>query len=321
MNVATIANAAPVKAPTKGKWLSCATSGVQKRPPRILIYGEEKVGKSTFAMGAPRTAYLSLDEGTSSLPIAGRLPTPANVAELRELLAELEAGPAAHGFETLVIDPVNWAEDLILRELLAEQPGKTMNMWGGGYGAGPKEARRRWRELLKAIERVWSAGLGIVLVAHRMVVEFKDPEGADYKRFVPAIRDDDMRGAVKQWVDGILHAQIDAYGRLGEDGKVKASGTGERILRTEWMPSADGGNRWELPSELPLSWVAFDQARHGGAACKAELLESIDAHLAKLGDEALTTKVRALLSEGKNASQIAKQLEAKVASKEAERVQ
>lgn len=276
----------------------------------MLLYGEEKVGKSTFAMSAPATAYLAVDNGTSDLAVRGRMPTPATMAEFYELLAELEAGTTAHGFETLVIDPINWLEDKLVGEMLAEQPGTTLNSWGKGYGAGPKEARRRWRELIKAVERVWAAGLGIVFVAHRMLEDFKDPEGADYKRFVPAIKDAEMRGAIKQWVDAILHAHVDAYGHLGEDGKIKARGTGERVLQTEHKPAADGGNRWELTGEL-----AMPRSDGWRTVMSARPVERIEAHLLVLGDAELEKKVRALLADGKSAAGIEAQLAAKAAKK------
>jgi len=37
--------------------------GKQPGPRKILLYGEEGVGKSTFANGAPRTIFLDIEEG------------------------------------------------------------------------------------------------------------------------------------------------------------------------------------------------------------------------------------------------------------------
>ena len=44
---------------------------------------------------------------------------------------------------------------------------------------------------------------------------------------------------------------------LEEDGVAGADGGGERILRTNGSPTCIAKNRFNLPTELALSWTAF----------------------------------------------------------------
>ena len=55
--------------------LSGGTKGKQSRPERILLYGVEGVGKSTFASNAPRAIFLDIEEGTKHLDVE-RTPHP-----------------------------------------------------------------------------------------------------------------------------------------------------------------------------------------------------------------------------------------------------
>ena len=49
--------------------LSEVTSGRVDRPPRLVVYGVEGIGKSTFAAGAPNTIFLGPENGTETLDV------------------------------------------------------------------------------------------------------------------------------------------------------------------------------------------------------------------------------------------------------------
>lgn len=238
--------------------LATASNGRVSMSPRILIYGAEKVGKSTFAANAPNTVYLSLDHGTADIAVNGRVSV-QSTDDVRDLLAELEAG--GHGFKTLVIDPIGFLDDLILRDLLDQQPNASAANWGGGFGALKAAVNRVWLEIKESLERLWRRGMAIVIVAHSAIRKVNDPLKGEFSQHYPDLRERPAELFLR-WVDAIVYAHADTVQR--ENGSIDA--TGDRILQARWTPRAVAGNRWHLPEEMPLSWAALMRARREGRA-------------------------------------------------------
>lgn len=261
-------------------------------PLRVVIFGPEGVGKSTFAAGAPNPIFLGADNGTARLDIA-RLPEPrewSDVLEGCDLLVREQ-----HTYKTLVIDPVNWLEPLVHRAVVGDS-GKSLEDWGGGYGRGQAAALDHWRQLVAALERVWRNGLNVVITSHQTVKKFEDPTGPAYERYEMAIAQK-AAGLLRQWVDFVLFAKHEAYGKLDTTTKrVKGFGTGARLIHTQWSAAYDAKAREKIPEELPLSWAAFDDAVKSASLRKGELMQQIDAALAELADASTTKTVREYLA-------------------------
>ncbi len=272
-----------------------ATSGKRDRPMRVLIYGAEKVGKSTFASGAPGAIWLGKDAGTDELDIR-RMPQPNTWQDVLDALVEIEVNGKAGGVETLVVDPVNWLEPLVQIAVTGDASVGLLD-WKGGYGKGTDGAAAQWRRFLIGLERVWEAGMNVVLVAHSQVKKFEDPEGEGYERYEIAMLPK-IAGMLKQWADAIMLAKRDVYGKkkVGEL-RAKAYGTSAVMLHTEFTPAYDAGNRYGLPATLPMSWRAFAEARHAGKDIVAKLRAQIAEGLAELADPALSAKVEAYMAD------------------------
>lgn len=294
MNVETLQKT-PAAAPAKRMSLANTSNGIRQTPMRVLIYGSEKIGKSTFAAGAPSPVWLGADAGTDHLAIR-RLPQPDTFRDVLDGIDEVATNGRAAGIETLVVDPLNWIEALVVADVVGDS-GKSLAEWGGGYNRGASAAIDRWRLMKVALERAWGAGLNVILCAHAHVKKFEDPEGAGYERYELAMQKE-AAGLFKQWVDAILFAKRESYGKVDPaTKKAKAYGSAARLLYTEWTPAYDAGNRWCLPAELPLSWAAFVEAKAEGTTRKAEAIERIEAGLRELGDRATELTVRAWLAD------------------------
>ncbi len=50
--------------------LNTITKGRESRPPRIMIYGSEGVGKSSFASLAPNPIFIQTEDGLSEIDCA-----------------------------------------------------------------------------------------------------------------------------------------------------------------------------------------------------------------------------------------------------------
>ena len=99
--------------------LKSITRGVIVRPPRILLLGVEKIGKSTFCSEAPDPIFLPIkkEEGIDSLDVSS-FPTINSFSDLMEALGVLAEG--GHTFKTLVIDSASALEHLIWESVCAD---------------------------------------------------------------------------------------------------------------------------------------------------------------------------------------------------------
>src|SRR5438128_491663 len=99
-----IATSAP---PVRKSRLSEVTSGRVDRPPRVVVYGVEGIGKSTFAAGAPNTIFLGPENGTETLDVK-RYPLTRSWQDVIDAVDDLTL--SEHSYKTLAIDTLDWIE-------------------------------------------------------------------------------------------------------------------------------------------------------------------------------------------------------------------
>lgn len=289
-----MANIKPMPAPVvpvRKFTLADVKRGRQTVPLRVFGYGAEKVGKSSFAAGAPGAVFLGPDSGTAHLDIE-RLPNPETWEEVLEILSLVESNPA---WKTLVIDPVNWLEDLVWARVV-EGPNKPptsetrdkIEKHGGGYGKGHTAAVSLWRTFTRELEaKHYAKGRNIILMAHAQKKVFNDPIGASWDRYEVKMHQQSA-GLLKEWCDDVLFFRHEILAKQ-EGAKTLAVSTDERIIHTVWSKSWDAGNRSGLPAELPMSWEAYWGAVELGRALIAEcetLLKKVDAETRKRAEPA-----------------------------------
>lgn len=295
MNVDKIVKPTALAAPKKSLKYTLANmrSGRLDRPMRIFIYGEEGVGKSQFAFGAPEPMWLGADQGTGHLNIKHRLPQPESYEEILEALRFVQAEP--NGAKTLVIDPVGWLQPLVHAKVVADKGWldiETMADGKSGYGKGINAAVDLWRVIVHELERVSDTGMNVIVIAHSEQKGVKNPEVEDYERYMPQL----ARGAsdlFRQWADYVLFARQKVWTKRGEDKRIRGMSDGARVIETQGMPAFMAKSRPQLPAQLPLSWVAFMAARDAAKNRIAELSKQLDELLAQLGDGEATRNARA----------------------------
>lgn len=253
-------------APSRRMTIGSVQSGPTRRPKRVLAYGPEGVGKSSFGAAAPAPIFLGAEDGTASLDVA-RFPQPQTWGEVLEAIDELTTG--AHQFETLVIDSIDWAEPLAWAKVCADGGKKSIEDFG--YGKGYVAAVDLWRGLLARLDALRERrGMHVILIAHAAVKRFQNPEGEDFDRYSIKLHDKSA-GPIKEWCDAVLFATWQTLTREVDGGKTKGVHTGKRILHTERHAAFDAKNRYGLPPVLPLSWRAFDDAVTEALGVRAEV--------------------------------------------------
>ena len=244
--------------------ISSITKGREAQPPRIMIYGSEGVGKSTFAALAPNPVFVQTEDGLSEIDCS-KFPL---AKSFDDVVLQLQAvRDEQHDYGTVVIDSLDWLERLVWDRVCADYGVKSIEKADGGYGKGYVHALTYWRQIVSLLNDIRARkGMAVILIAHAAVERFEDPEHAAYDRDTPRLHKKAC-SLVCEWVDAVLFAsrRMRVDSTTGKAAPVGADG-GERILRTNGSPACIAKNRFGLPTELPLSWSAFVEALKPGAA-------------------------------------------------------
>jgi hypothetical protein len=238
--------------------------GRQSRPPRVLLYGVEGIGKSTFGSEAPKPIFIQTEDGLDEIE-CDRFPLATKLDDVFISLKTLRT--ETHDYETVVIDSLDWLERLVWDKLCEQYSVASIEKVDGGYARGYMLALTMWRELLDHLNTLRARGMVIILIAHSKVERFEDPESSPYDRYSPRLHK--HAGAlINEWCDAVLFAtrkmrtQSEDAGfnrkrtvahAIGKDG-------GERIMRAYGSPSCVAKNRYGIAEEMPLSWNSFVDA-------------------------------------------------------------
>jgi len=127
--------------------LSTITSESVIRPPRIILLGVEKIGKSSFASCSDRPIFIPVhgEEGIDDIPVA-KLPAP--VTSYNETVGWLSTlHGEAHEYGTVVIDSATTLESLLHQQVCADYNQDSIEKVLDGYGKGYIETLKYWRRL------------------------------------------------------------------------------------------------------------------------------------------------------------------------------
>lgn len=227
-------------------------SGKITKPQKVVIYGPEGIGKSTFAAQFPRPLIIDTEGSTSHLEV-DRLPRPTSWQMLRQYIKDLKGDTM--GYKTLVIDTADWAERLC-EEAVCQSNGK-IGIEDFGYGKGYTYVKEEFGRLLDSLSDLIDAGMNVVLTAHSIIRKFELPEetGA-YDRYELKLGQkagNQCAALAKEWADMVLFANYKEIVITTKDNKKKVSG-GKRVMYTAHNPCWDAKNRHGLADELPFDY-------------------------------------------------------------------
>lgn len=226
--------------------------GKIKKPIKLVIYGTEGIGKSTFASRFPDPLFIDTEGSTGELDVA-RFNAPTS---WQMLLSEIQYVINNKPCKTLVIDTADWAERLCARNLCA------LRGWSGiedaGYGKGYVYLAEEFGKMLNLLEDVISAGINVTITAHAQIKKFEQPdEMVAYDRYELKL-EKKTAPLLKEWADIILFANYKTYSvAVDKDGKKRKAQGGHRVMYTSHHPCWDAKNRHELPEEMPFDYAGI----------------------------------------------------------------
>jgi len=228
------------------------------RAPKIVVVGQGKIGKTTFAAMAPKAIGILTEDGADAVD-ANAFPLATSLADVYTAIDTLINQD--HDFQTLFIDSLDWLEPLVQDHVCKANNWK--NIEQPGFGKGYVAAAEEWRNLLSGLEVLRAdKGMGIILIAHDKIKRIEDPLTEGFDSHVLKLHDR-AAALVQEWADVIGYAGYRIFTSKTDAGfgnkETKATTTGERIFHVEPHPAHCGGNRFGL-TNMPLDWAAFQEA-------------------------------------------------------------
>jgi GTPase SAR1 family protein len=223
---------------TKGK-----IPGAQK----IVIYGPEGIGKTTFASKFPEPLFIDTEGSTKHIDVS-RFPAPSSWQMLLSEVDEVINDPGL--CKTLVIDTADWAEVMCIRHVCESK--HVAGIEDINYGKGYVYVKEEFGRLLNKLSDLTAKGVNVVVTAHAMMRKFEQPdEMGAYDRWELKLNKQ-TAPLLKEWPDALLFANYRTH-VVEVNGTKKAQG-GKRVMYASHNPSWDAKNRFGLPDMMDFSY-------------------------------------------------------------------
>ena len=235
------------------------STGIVERPLKVVLYGVEGIGKTTFASKFPKPLFIDLDNGSARIDV-NRIQGVETWEDLLSIVQDFSES-TGNPYQTLVIDTADAAARLCEAYAIKTKSSKGQtSMEDFGYGRGYKILAEEFSKLMIWLERCVDRGYNVVVLAHAIMrtVTLPDATG-NYDHWelkLPGSSVNKLGPLLKEWSDLLLFADyktilIDANDGFGS--KKKAKG-GRRVMYTTHTPFADAKNRFGLDDMLDFDY-------------------------------------------------------------------
>ena len=228
----------------------------EPKNPRIIIYGDSGLGKTTFGASAPEPIFILTEDGMGTVS-APHYPVATTLDDVMSELVTLYN--EKNDFKTVVIDSLDWLEPLVWAEVC--RLNKVESIEKMPYGRGYTEALIVWLRIFDGFTALRDArNMIVVMIAHSQVIRIEDPTQPAFDSHGLKLH---KRAAAlaEEFADIIGFAALKTMAVSEESGfnsqRIRAKTTGERILHMDPSPAYVAKNRYGLPDRFPLHWPTF----------------------------------------------------------------
>lgn len=230
------------------------TRGKITKAVKVVVYGPEGIGKSTFASKFSNPLFIDTEGSTNHMDLA-RFDKPSSWTMLNEQIQYVKNN--SNICDTLVIDTIDWAEQLCVEDICAKHQKTGIEDFG--YGNGYVYAKEEFGRFLNRLEDIIDLGINVVLTAHAQMRKFEQPdEMGAYDRWELKLgkkTSSQTSPLVKEWADMLLFANYKIYSVAVDDkGKKHKAQGGKRVMYTSHHPCWDAKNRFDLPEEMGFDY-------------------------------------------------------------------
>lgn len=238
------------------------TRGGIKLPVRVIAYGVDGIGKTSFAAESDNPIFIPTEDGCNRLDVP-QFPLVESWNQLFDNLRQL--AKEKHSYKTVVLDSADWAQYLAMEHIVkTDYKGDSSKF--DAYGAGYKDLSREWRKLLSAFDYLRKVrNMQVLFLAHAVVKTFKNPAGDDYDQYKATLVDTpstSIWGMTKEWSDIVLFMNYKVTVKKESAKSAKGKGimsAGKRVCYSSPNAAWDAKTRvgWTLPNEFELNWDVF----------------------------------------------------------------
>lgn len=220
---------------------------------KMLLYGEPGVGKSVFALKAPKPFFVCTDGNYEWLDEFGADPNAhKNVSSWADMKDVLESD--FDGYETVVVDLLEdgfkWCE----QEYCVRN--KIEHVSDVGYGKAYDATRN---EFFITISKLLSMDKHVILICHGITFTTKDRRGVEHTRYAPSSRIPDK---VLDMIEGRVRYCLRCYTAAEEepDGKITKKRFLSLVPKENEFGIIRGVDENAIPHDIPLDFDEFARA-------------------------------------------------------------
>lgn len=225
----------------------------KEMPSKVVVYGEPKVGKTTFAAQFPDPFFIDVEGGLNYLP--NKVRSTPKLSSYDEVTAWLKHIYDNDDFTcgTICIDSLDWIERLAQDRLVKKYNASSItdsSVSEFAYYKGVITAANDAMMILRWCNAIHKKkGIGTVLIAHSQVKEVDLPSQDPYQRHEMKLSKY-LSNYTYEWADLILFATRTFH--VAKDGKKTSEP--KPVLLAGGSASFVGGGRMRLSKELPLDY-------------------------------------------------------------------
>ena len=210
----------------------------------ICLFGKPKVGKTTFAVQAPRNLLIAFERGYNA--IAGiKAVDIQKWADFKMVLRQLEKPEVQAMYDTISLDTVGIMWEMCEAYVCAQNGVQKIGdiPWGGGYSACKKEFEQ-------CLRKITMLGYGLIIIAHVDTRLEKAADDTDVEIIGPAI---------PKRAYAIVNQLVDIIGYINVE--YDSEGNSRRTLYTRSTPTVMAGSRFpHLPAKIPFGYKELTDA-------------------------------------------------------------
>jgi hypothetical protein len=226
--------------------------GIINGPQKVVIYGPEGIGKSSFAAMFPNPLFADVEGSTKKLNVKrfNKGNPPSSWTILLAWIDYIKKNPEL--CNTFIVDTADWAETLCINNILSSNQKTSLS--GFAHGQGYVILEEEFGRFLNALSDLICIGINVVITAHALPRKFELPdEMGAFDRWEMKL-EKKVAPLLKEWADMVLFVNYKTYVVTSENDKrsKKAQG-GQRVIYTTHHPCWDAKNRHGLPEELTFN--------------------------------------------------------------------
>lgn len=239
--------------------------GIVPGAKKVVLYGPEGIGKSTFASQFPDPVFCDTEGGTKAMDVS-RFDAPEKWEDIFEAIKMVNNDPSL--CKTFVLDTADWAEMFCIKFTCKKNGVNGIEDFG--YGKGYVYVQENFKKLLDELDALIAKNITVVITAHAKMRKFEQPdEMGAYDRWEMKLSRQ-VAPMLKEWADMVLFANYKTF--IVEDDKTKSKKAqgGKRVMYTTHNPCWDAKNRYGLKDCMSFEYKEIKSVIEDKASTKKE---------------------------------------------------